>query len=202
MIARYTRPAMGAIWNDQSKFNAWLQVEMAVCEAWTKRGKIPAEAMEEIRAKADFDVERILEIEETVRHDVIAFLTNVGEYVGPSSRYIHLGMTSSDMLDTALALQIRQAGLILNEGCKLLLEALKAKAIEYKDIPAVGRTHGIHAEPVSFGLRFARFFEQLKRASERLYTAWENACTGKLSGAVGCYVHLDPQDGGGSDERA
>lgn len=193
MIDRYTRPEMGAIWTEENKFRSWLKVELAVCEAWSKRGVVPAEALQEIHEKANFDVARISEIEETVQHDVIAFLTNVAEYVGPSSRYVHLGMTSSDVLDSALALQIKQAGAILMQGCNDLLTALRVIALKYKDLAAVGRTHGIHAEPVAFGARFARFYEQLQRAASRLLLAWDQASTGKLSGAVGMYVHLDPE---------
>jgi len=193
VIDRYTRPEMGAIWTEENKFRSWLKVELAVCEAWSKRGVVPAEALQEIHEKANFDVARISEIEETVQHDVIAFLTNVAEYVGPSSRYVHLGMTSSDVLDSALALQIKQAGAILMQGCNDLLTALRVIALKYKDLAAVGRTHGIHAEPVAFGARFARFYEQLQRAASRLLLAWDQASTGKLSGAVGMYVHLDPE---------
>lgn len=193
MIERYTRPEMGAIWTEEAKFTAWLKVELAVCEAWQKRGVIPVDAYEEIRAKAEFNVERINEIEQTVQHDVIAFLTSVSEFVGPTSRYIHLGMTSSDVLDTALAIQMHDAGKVLIEGCDRLMTALKSKAIEFKYLPAVGRTHGIHAEPVSFGLRFARFYEQVLRTTRRLIDAWEGASVGKLSGAVGVYVHLEPK---------
>ena len=155
MIERYTRPEMGEIWSERNKLACWLKVELAVCEAWARRGKIPKASLKNIRTMADFTVERVSEIEETTRHDVIAFLTNVAEYVGPDSRYVHLGMTSSDMLDTGLALQIRDAGKILLEGCARLDEALAEKALEFRDLPAVGRTHGIHAEPVVFGLRFA-----------------------------------------------
>ncbi len=193
MIARYTRPEMGAVWSDENKFSAWLKVELEVCEAWARRGGIPSEALAEIRDKAAFDIERIDEIEATVHHDVIAFLASVSEHVGPSSRYIHLGMTSSDVLDTALALQIRQSGGIRLEGCEGLKNALAGRAVEFKDLAAVGRTHGIHAEPVSFGLRFARFHEQMVRMTQRLRTALDAVCVGKLSGAVGCYVHLDPE---------
>ncbi|MCB2200792.1 adenylosuccinate lyase [bacterium] len=193
MIERYTRPEMGAIWTEEAKFNAWLKVELAVCDAWVKRGVIPEDAHKEIRAKANFDVARINEIEKTVQHDVIAFLTSVAEYVGPSSRFVHLGMTSSDVLDSALAIQIQDAGAQLLKECDRLLDALKSKAIEYKDLPAVGRTHGIHAEPVAFGLRFARFYEQMLRTTDRLRDAWKVASVGKISGAVGVYVHLDPE---------
>ncbi len=192
MIERYTRPEMGAIWTDESRFGAWLQVEVAVCEAWARRGRIPPEALAEIRDGAAFDVGRILEIERTVRHDVIAFLTSVAEHVGPASRFIHLGMTSSDILDTGLALQLRRAGDLLLAGCGRVLEALERRAVEFADLPAVGRTHGIHAEPVVFGLRFARFYEQMQRATARLRAACEEASVGKLSGAVGVYAHLEP----------
>ncbi len=193
MIDRYTRQEIGSIWSEQNKFECWLKVELAVCEAWTRRDKIPQESMKTIRDKANFKIERILEIEEVTRHDVIAFLTNVAEYVGPDSRYIHLGMTSSDVLDSALALQLYQAGKILVKGCEKLEKSLAEKAVEYKNIPAVGRTHGIHAEPVVFGLRFARFRDQLVRATKRLKESWQAVSVGKLSGAVGCYVHLDPE---------
>ncbi|MFH0882620.1 MAG: adenylosuccinate lyase [bacterium] len=192
MIERYTRPKMGSIWSEENKFRTWLDVELAVVEAWERRGVVPADALAEIHSRAAFDVDRINEIEQTVQHDVIAFLSNVAEHVGPSSRFIHLGMTSSDVLDTALAMQLRQAGEELLHGCDTLLSALKEKALKYKALPAVGRTHGVHAEPVTFGLRFARFYEQLARVKVRLKDAWENVSTGKLSGAVGLYVHLDP----------
>jgi len=192
VIDRYTREAMGAIWTEEAKYQTWLKVELAVCDAWRKRGVVPSDAVKVIREKAAFDVARIEEIEQTVQHDVIAFLTSVAEHVGPEARFIHLGMTSSDVLDTALALQIREAGTQLVQGCETLLEALKRKALEYKDLPAVGRTHGIHAEPVAFGLRFARFYEQLLRTTQRLKEACDAASVGKLSGAVGVYVHLEP----------
>ncbi len=193
MIERYTREELASIWSEQNKFRTWLDVELAVAEAWRKRGVIPAEALAEIQEKAAFEIDRIDEIEKTVQHDVIAFLTCVSEHVGPSARFLHLGMTSSDVLDTALALQIQQAGGKLLEGCDRLLAALKAKALKYKSLPAVGRTHGIHAEPVAFGLRFARFYEQLERSRKRLAEATDSAATGKLSGAVGMYAHLDPE---------
>jgi len=193
VIERYTREKIGKIWEEQSKFSYWLKVELAVSKAWMARNVIPKDDYDQIVSKADFDVDDINEIEKTVHHDVIAFLTSVAKHVGPSSRYIHLGMTSSDVLDSALALQIKDAGAILIEGCEEVKRALKEKAIEYKDLPAVGRTHGIHAEPVSFGLRFARFYEQMVRATDRLKQSWDAASFGKLSGAVGVYVHLDPE---------
>ncbi|MCB2210659.1 adenylosuccinate lyase [bacterium] len=192
MIDRYTRPEIGAIWTDKGKYDSWLQVELAVVNAWTKRGIIPQEDRDTIHAKAGYDIARIDEIERTTHHDVIAFLTSVAEHVGPASRWVHLGMTSSDMLDTALALQLKAAGKILLDGVDPLLEALREKALEYKDLPSIGRTHGVHAEPVSFGLRWARFHEQLERARQRLASGYDWVCTGKLSGAVGMYVHLDP----------
>ncbi len=193
MIDRYTRPEIGAIWTDKGKYDSWLQVELAVVNAWTKRGIIPQEDRDAIHAKAGYDIARIDEIERTTHHDVIAFLTSVAEHVGPASRWVHLGMTSSDMLDTALALQLKAAGKILLDGVDPLLEALREKALEYKDLPSIGRTHGVHAEPVSFGLRWARFHEQLDRAKQRLASGYDWVCTGKLSGAVGMYVHLDPE---------
>ncbi|MDP8206282.1 MAG: adenylosuccinate lyase [Candidatus Electryonea clarkiae] len=193
MIKRYSRPEIDAVWTEQNKLECWLKVELAVCEAWSRRGKIPPEALAVIQQKAGFDLERVQTIEETVRHDVIAFLTSVAEHVGAEARYIHLGMTSSDVLDTALALQIKEAGSILLEGCGKLRKSLAEKAKEFRDLPAIGRSHGIHAEPVVFGLRFARFYEQLTRATTRLENAWKTVCVGKLSGAVGCYVHLDPE---------
>ncbi len=193
MIDRYTRPEIGAIWTDKGKYDAWLQVELAVVDAWTKRGVIPQADRDAIHAGADYQIERINEIENITHHDVIAFLTSVAEHVGPASRWVHLGMTSSDMLDTALAIQLKQAGKILLEGVDPLLDALKEKALEYKDLPSIGRTHGVHAEPVSFGLRFARFHEQLVRGKERLAQSYDWVCTGKLSGAVGMYVHLEPE---------
>ncbi len=193
MIERYTRPKIGAIWTDEARFRTWLQVELAVCKSWAKRGRIPEEALNTILDKADFDTEEILTIEKTVRHDVIAFLTSVARHVGADSRYIHLGMTSSDMLDTALALQLKQVAPLLLDGCERLKNALKEKALKYRRLPAIGRTHGVHAEPVAFGLRFARFYEQMDRASKQLEQAFDSACVGKLSGAVGCYVHLDPE---------
>ncbi|GBE29831.1 MAG TPA: adenylosuccinate lyase [Bacteroidetes bacterium] len=193
MIDRYTRPEIGAIWTDQGKYDSWLKVELAVVDAWAKRGVIPEDDRAAIHSGAAYDISRIDEIEAVTHHDVIAFLTSVAEHVGPSSRWVHLGMTSSDMLDTALALQLKAAGKILIDGLDPLLESLKEKALKYKDLPSIGRTHGVHAEPVAFGLRFARFHEQLARAKERLIQSYEWVCTGKLSGAVGMYVHLDPE---------
>jgi len=193
MIERYSRPEMAAIWSDDGKYRRWLDVELAVCEVHAERGTIPADALEQIRAGADFDVARIEEIENEVRHDVIAFLTNVAEHVGPASRYVHFGMTSSDVLDTALALQIRDAGRIVLTGVDASCEALERRALEFKHTPCVGRTHGVHAEPMTFGLKFLVFWREMRRNRERLERALAEAAVGKISGAVGTFAHLDPE---------
>lgn len=192
MIPRYTRPEMGAIWSDNKKFAIWLEIEILACEAQAELGVIPADAVSTIRRKASFDVTRILEIEEEVKHDVIAFLTNVAEHVGPESRYIHLGMTSSDVLDTALAVQMKEAGELLLSGAQTLAETLKEQARKYKRTVMVGRTHGIHAEPTTFGLKVAMWYEEMKRNIERLKRAVATIAVGKVSGAVGTYEHLEP----------
>ena len=155
MIPRYSRPEMAAIWTDDAKLQRWLDVELAVCRAWARRGVIPAEDLHEIETKAAFDVERTLEIEKTTNHDVVAFLTNVNENIGPASRWVHYGMTSSDVLDTGLALAMVQSGKIIVEGQRALTQALKRRALEHRDTLCVGRTHGVHAEPTTFGLRLA-----------------------------------------------
>lgn len=192
MIARYTLPRMGAIWTDKNKFEKWLQVEICVCEVQAELGLIPAEAVDQIRSKAKFDINRILEIENKVKHDVIAFLTNVGEYVGEASRYIHLGMTSSDLLDTANALLMREAGEILLKDLHQLNSALKVRAIEHKNTICIGRSHGIHAEPTTFGLKMALWYDEVGRHINSLSRAIETISYGKISGAVGTFAHLDP----------
>ncbi|MBC8183114.1 adenylosuccinate lyase [candidate division KSB1 bacterium] len=192
MIARYTLPKMGAIWTDENKFRKWLQVEIIVCEVQAELGLIPKEVVKEIQAKSDFTIERILEIEKEVKHDVIAFLTNVAEYVGESARYIHLGMTSSDLLDTANALLMKEAGEILLADLRQLQHVLKAKAIEHKDTVCIGRSHGIHAEPTTFGLKMALWYDEVNRHIIRLERAIETISYGKVSGAVGTFAHLDP----------
>ncbi len=192
MIPRYTRPEMGQIWSEDNKFRIWLEIEILACEAQSRLGIIPAEAVGVIRSKAAFDVKRILEIEEEVKHDVIAFLTNVGEHVGPESRYIHLGMTSSDVLDTALAVQMKQSGELLLKGVSALGAVLRKRAKEFKDTVMIGRTHGIHAEPVTFGLKLALWAAENDRNIERLQRAVETISVGQVSGAVGTYQHLDP----------
>jgi len=193
VISRYTRPAIGAIWNDKNKFSIWLQIEILACEAQAQLGVIPSEAVSVIRGKAAFDVERIAAIEEEVKHDVIAFLTNVGEYIGPESRFIHLGMTSSDVLDTALAVQMKQSGELLLKGLQGLKEILARRAVELKNTIMVGRTHGIHAEPVTMGLKFAIWYEETKRNISRLERAIETISVGMISGAVGTFEHLSPK---------
>ena len=193
MIERYTRPEMGKIWEDDFKYQTWLQIEILACEARAELGQIPKEDVELIKQKARFDVKKILEIEETTQHDVIAFLTNVAEYVGPVSRHIHYGMTSSDILDTTLSFQMKTAGEILLKDLEELKSILKEKAIEYKNTLCVGRTHGIHAEPTTMGLKFALWFEETKRNIERLHAAIERISVGQISGAVGTFEHLTPQ---------
>ncbi len=193
MIERYTREEMGKIWNDQFKLESWLKVEILACEARTKMGEIPAQDLDEIKSKANFDLKRVLEIEETTKHDVIAFLTNVAEYVGPASRHIHYGMTSSDVLDTALGYQIKCAGEILLKNLILLKDALKKRAVEHKMTVCVGRSHGIHAEAYSMGLKFALWYEEAKRNIERLRAAIDSVACGKISGAVGTFDHISPK---------
>ena len=192
MILRYTRPAMGKIWEDENKFRIWLEIETLACEAQAELGIVPKDAVKVIREKGNFNVARILEIEQEVKHDVIAFLTNVGEYVGPESRFIHLGMTSSDVLDTTLAVQMKQSGEILLKGLEGLKEVLARRAQEFKHTVMIGRTHGIHAEPVTFGFKLALWFAETVRNIERLRAALKTISVGKISGAVGTYQHIDP----------
>jgi adenylosuccinate lyase len=192
MIQRYTLPEMGALWSEQNKFQKWLDVELAVCEVHAEMGTIPREALEEIKSRAAFTVERINEIEKTTDHDVIAFTTNLAEAIGTSSRFVHYGLTSSDVVDTANALLLRDACDILLAKIDALEEVLKRRAFEFKHTPQVGRTHGIHAEPTSFGLAFALWYEEMRRNRERLARARERVAVGKISGAVGAFAHLDP----------
>ncbi|GAB4538226.1 MAG: adenylosuccinate lyase [Thermodesulfovibrionia bacterium] len=193
MIPRYTRDEMAKIWEPESKFQKWLDVEIAVCEAWARLGEIPEKSLETIKKRARFDVKRIEEIEKTVRHDVIAFLTSVAESVGPDSRYIHKGLTSSDVVDTALALLMRDAIDIIVDDIKGLMKTLKRLAFKYKDTPCIGRSHGVHAEPMTFGLKFALWYEDAKRNLERLKRAREIIGIGKLSGAVGTFSNIPPR---------
>lgn len=192
MIERYTRPDMGAIWSDQNKYTIWLEIEVLACEAQAALGVIPQEAVAEIRAKASFDVARILEIEEVTKHDVIAFTTNVAEYVGPASRFIHMGMTSSDVLDTCLGVQLKQAGELLLADLVNLRDILARRAVEFKYTMCIGRSHGIHAEPTTFGLKLALWYEECKRSIVRLERAIDTIAVGMISGAVGTFEHLSP----------
>lgn len=191
MIERYTLPEMGELWNDLYKYKTWLRVEIAVCEAQAELGYIPEDAVEEIKAKADFDPARILEIEAEVRHDVIAFLTNVNEYVGEVGRYIHLGMTSSDMLDTALSLQLVESLKVIKTHVENLIQAIRYKAQEHRDTIMVGRSHGIHAEPITFGFKLAGWLAEMMRHRDRLAHLEEKISVGKISGAVGTYANID-----------
>ena len=192
MIERYTRPAMGQIWSEDTKYRCWLRVEQEVCRFQHERGLISTADWQAIAEKADFSVARILEIEAEVKHDVIAFLSNVAEHVGPASRFIHQGLTSSDLLDTALALQLSDAGTLIGKQIDTLIELLGVKARQYKDQLMIGRTHGIHAEPISFGLKFLIWREEMKRHLKRFQLALTDVKVGKISGAVGTYQHIDP----------
>jgi len=192
VIDRYTLPEMGRIWALENKFRKWLDIEIAACEAMAELGKIPKEAVEVIKQKANFDVKRIEEIEAVTNHDVIAFLTCVAEYVGEESKYIHLGMTSSDVGDTALCLQMKEAGEVLLPKLETLKEKIIAKAKEHKYTPMMGRTHGIHAEPMTFGMKMLLWLAETERNIERLKRAIETISVGKISGAVGTYANLEP----------
>jgi adenylosuccinate lyase len=192
MIARYTLPEMAAIWSLENKFQKWLDVEIAVCEVHAEDGTIPTEAVEEIKAKAAFTVERINEIEKTTDHDVIAFTTNLAENIGEAARFVHYGLTSSDVVDTANALLLKEACDVLLAKIDAMLPVLKRRAYEFKDTPQMGRTHGIHAEPTSFGLVWALWYSEMQRNRERLERAKEAVSVGKISGAVGAFAHLGP----------
>jgi adenylosuccinate lyase len=193
MIPRYTRPQMGKIWEDQNKYQRWLDVELAVTETLAEEAVIPKQDAAEIKKRASFSVERINEIEAEIKHDVIAFTTSVAEHVGPASRFFHFGLTSSDVLDTALALQVRDASEVIFEDLQRLLDVLKKRAHEFKTTVIVGRTHGIHAEPTTFGLKLALLYDEVLRQRARFKEAAETMRVGKLSGAVGTFAHLSPQ---------
>lgn len=193
MIRRYSREAMQHIWSDENRYRKWLDVEIAVCEAWACLGRIPKESLENIRSKARFTVERIEEIEAVTRHDVIAFVSCVAEYVGEDARFIHMGMTSSDVLDTALALQLKESAQIIIQDIRDFMEVLKKRAFEFKYTPAMGRSHGIHAEPITFGLKFALWYAEMARNLKRMEdAAWVISC-GKISGAVGTFANIPPE---------
>ncbi|TAL67678.1 MAG: adenylosuccinate lyase [Bacteroidetes bacterium] len=193
MIERYTRPEMGHIWSEENKYNIWLEIEILACEAMAELGLVPKEIAPTIRQKAKVNVKRILEIEETTKHDVIAFLTSIEEYAGEPSRYLHLGMTSSDVLDTCFALQCKQAGEIILKSLEKLKEVLHKRANEFKHTLCVGRTHGIHAEPTTFGLKLALWYDECKRNINRMTRAVEEIAYGKINGAVGTFEHLSPK---------
>jgi len=192
MIQRYTHPEMGAIWSDQRRYETWLEVELAATDAMADSGLVPRDAAAELRAKAGFDIARIEEIEQTTQHDVIAFTTAVAERVGQAARWLHFGLTSSDVLDTALAIQMREAsGLIVRNIC-VLMEAVRERAEEHRRTPMIGRTHGVHAEPMTFGLKLALWYAELQRDLDRVLRARHVVSVGKISGAVGTFAHLDP----------
>ena len=193
MIPRYTRKEMADIWSDENKYELWLDVEILACEAQEKLGLIPQKAVEEIKKKAKVDIKRIEEIEQKTKHDIIAFISSIEEFVGENSRFIHLGMTSSDVLDTAFSVQMKQAGNLILKGMNQLAEILKSQAIKYKTTICVGRSHGIHAEPTTFGLKMLLWYEECKRNIVRLKTAFDDAAIGMISGAVGTYEHISPK---------
>ena len=193
MIKRYTRKIMGDLWTDEKKYQTWLSVEVAACEAMAEMGRIPKDAAKTIKEKANFSVERIEEIEAETKHDVIAFLTSVAEHVGPDARYIHLGMTSSDVLDTSMASLLRQAGLIILNDCDVFLDTLKTRAFEHQHTVMIGRSHGIHAEPITFGLKLSVWYDEMRRNKIRLERAVENISFGQISGAVGTFANIPPE---------
>jgi adenylosuccinate lyase len=193
MIKRYTREVMGGVWSEENKFQTWLQVEVLACEALAKLGQIPKKAARNIRKKARFSAERIQTIEIETKHDVIAFLTNVAETVGPDARFIHLGLTSSDILDTSMAVRLKQASKIILKDCDQLLAALKKKALAHKNTVMIGRSHGIHAEPMTFGLKLALWFDEMRRNRRRMVQATETVSVGKISGAVGTFANVSPE---------
>ena len=193
MIDRYSRPEMASIWTVDNKYRAWLKVEILAAEAWANLGVIPADAARQIRERASFDPERVEEIEKETRHDVIAFLTNVSEYVGPSARYLHWGLTSSDMLDTAMGYLMTQAMDLIIKDVDGLLQVIRRRAMEHKNTVMIGRSHGIHAEPITFGLKLAIWYDEMKRNMQRLHNAREHIAVGKISGAVGTFANVDPR---------
>ena len=192
LIRRYSPAELNAVWSEENKFRIWLDVEIAAMESQAQLGRVPQDAVEEVKSKAKFNVERIDEIERTVKHDVIAFLTNVSENVGPSARFVHLGMTSSDVLDTASAIQLKQAGEIILKHLLELQKIIGELSLKYENVPEIGRTHGIHAEPVTFGLKMAVWYDELARDAERLKSAILEIAVAKISGAVGTYSHISP----------
>ena len=193
MIERYTRPEMGSIWTLENRYKSWLDVEIAVCKAWAEKGRIPEEALQNIIDKAEIDADRILAIEEITRHDIIAFLTALEEKIGPDARFIHLGCTSSDIVDTAGSLLLVQAGKIILKDIDAVLETIKGMAMKYKGVLCMGRSHGVHAEPIGFGLKMTGFYAEFARHKKRLEDAIEDIRVGKISGAVGTYTIVTPE---------
>ena len=193
MISRYSRNEMSSIWSDENKFKVWLEIEILATEAQSKLGLVPVKSFLNIKSKAKFNVAKILKIEEKVKHDVIAFLTNVGEHVGLDSRFIHLGMTSSDVIDTSLSVQMKQAGEIILKDLTDVNKVLYKKAKKYKYLSMIGRTHGVHAEPITLGLKFALWYDEMNRNIERWKRAIETISVGQISGAVGTYEHISPE---------
>jgi adenylosuccinate lyase len=193
VIERYSRPEMARIWEAENRYRKWLEIEIYACEAHAEMGTIPSEAVERIKAKAKFDVARIDEIEKVVKHDVIAFLTSVADYIGHDSRFVHLGLTSSDVLDTSFAMLLKEASDLIIADIKRLMEAIKKRAFEHKDTPMMGRSHGIHAEPVTFGIKMALWYDEMRRNLRRMEAARETIAYGKISGAVGTFANIDPQ---------
>jgi adenylosuccinate lyase len=193
MIERYSRPEMTRIWGAENRYQKWLDIEIYACEAHAVMGTIPAEAVARIKAKGSFDIHRIDEIEKVVKHDVIAFLTSVADYIGEDSRFLHLGLTSSDVLDTSFAMLLNESGGLLIDGIKKLMEAIKKRAIEHKETPMIGRSHGIHAEPVTFGIKMALWYDEMRRNLRRMEAARETVSYGKISGAVGTFANIDPE---------
>jgi adenylosuccinate lyase len=192
MIRRYTHPEMGRIWSEERRFETWLRVEVAAADAMAEAGIVPADAARDIRDRGAFDIARIDEIEQTTQHDLIAFTTAVAERVGPSARWLHFGLTSSDVVDTALALQMVEACDLVLHNLDVLGEAIRRRALEHRATPMIGRTHGVHAEPMTFGLKLALWYAEVQRSFERLHAAREQVRVGKCSGAVGTFAHLDP----------
>jgi adenylosuccinate lyase len=201
MIRRYTHPEMGAIWSDQRRYETWLEVELAAADAMAEAGIIPAEAARDLRSRATFETARIEEIEQVTQHDVIAFTTAVAEKVGPSARWLHFGLTSSDVLDTAQAIQMRQACDLIVKGIAGLMEAVRSRAEEHRRTPMIGRTHGVHAEPMTLGVKLALWYAELQRNLDRVLRARDVIAVGKISGAVGMFAHLDPSIEGRVCER-
>ena len=193
MIPRYTRPEMGRIWSEENSFQKWLDVEILAAEALAESGKVPKAAIARIKKNARFDVARIREIEAEVKHEIIAFLSSVAESIGDDSRFLHVGMTSSDVMDTALAIQFKEASAILVKDVQALMKILKSQAFKYKSTVMIGRTHGVHAEPITFGLKFALWYQEMARNLSRLEKAIDDICVGQISGAVGTFAQISPK---------